>query len=95
MKTLHVDGTEVDTGVLTPLKTAKRSLLRAILKPLAIAVGVLVMLAAVKLLIFAMVRTVREAAFDDVPPPLEVQRDRQHVDDESYPTDVGVTSRPP
>ncbi len=95
VKTLHVDGTEVDTGVLTPLKSAKRSLLRAILKPLAIAVGVLIVLAAIKLLIFAMVRSVREAAYDDVPPPLEVERDRQHFDDGSFPTDVGVTSRPP
>ncbi len=95
VKTLHVDGTEVDTGVLTPLKTAKRSLLRAVVKPLAIAIGVLIVLAAIKLLIFAMVRAVREAPFDDVPPSLEVQRDRQHLDDGSYPTDVGVTSRPP
>ncbi len=95
VKTLQVDGTEVDSGVLAPLKTAKRSLLKAVLKPLVIAVGVLIVLAAIKLLIFAMVRAVREGAFDDVPPPLEVQRDRQHVDDESYPADVGVTSRPP
>ena len=95
VKTLQVDGTEVDSGVLAPLKTAKRSLLKAVLKPLVIALGVLIVLAAIKLLIFAMVRAVREGAFDDVPPPLEVQRDRQHVDDESYPADVGVTSRPP
>ena len=81
VKTLHVDGTEVDTGVLAPLRTAKRSLLRAVLKPLVIAIGVLVVLAAMKLLIFAMVRAVREAAYDDVPLPLEVQRDRQHLDD--------------
>ena len=85
VKTLLVDGTEVDTGVLAPLKTAKRSLLKAVLKPLIIAVGVLIVLAAIKLLIFAMVRAVREAAFDDVPPPLEVQRDRQHA----------TTTRPP
>ena len=96
VKTLRVDGTEVDSGVLAPLKTAKRSLLKAVLKPLVVAVGVLIMLAAAKLLIFAMVRAVREGALDDdAPPPLEVQRDRQHVDDESYPADVGVTSRPP
>ena len=81
VKTLRPDGTEVDTGVLAPLKTAKQSLLKAVLKPLVIAVAVLVVLVAIKLLIFAMVRTVREAAFDDVPPPLEVERDRQHIDD--------------
>ena len=89
VKTLRVDGTEVDTGVLAPLKNAKRSLLKAVLKPLVIAIGVLVLLAAIKLLIFAMVRAVREAVVDDVPPPLEVARDRQHVDD--YP-DVRVTA---
>jgi hypothetical protein len=90
VKTLLVDGADVDTGVLAPLKTAKRSLLKAVLKPLGIAVGVLIVLTAVKLLIFAMVRTVREAAYDDVPPPLEVQRDRQHIDDD--PIDVEVTA---
>ena len=82
VKTLRPDGTEVDTGVLAPLKTAKQSLLNAVLKPLVIAMGVLVVLVAIKLLIFAMVRTIRDAAFDDVPPPLEVERDRQHLDDD-------------
>jgi flagellar biosynthesis/type III secretory pathway M-ring protein FliF/YscJ len=67
--------------VLAPLKTAKRSLLKAVLKPLVIAVAVLVVLVAIKLLIFAMVRTIRDAAFEDVPPPLEVERDRQHGDE--------------
>ncbi|MEY2445444.1 MAG: hypothetical protein QOE00_2024, partial [Ilumatobacteraceae bacterium] len=81
VKTLRPDGTEVDTGVLAPLKTAKRSLLKAVLKPLVIAVAVLVVLVAIKLLIFAMVRTIRDAAFEDVPPPLEVERDRQHGDE--------------
>lgn len=95
VKTLQVDGAEVDSGVLAPLKTAKKSLLKAVLKPLTIAIGVLILLAATKLLIFAMVRAVREGADDDVPPPLEVQRDRQHVDDDTYPADVGVTSMPP
>ncbi len=56
VKTLLVDGTEVDTGVLAPLKTAKRSLLRAVLKPLGIAIAVLAVLATIKLLVFAMVR---------------------------------------
>ena len=81
--TLRADGTEVDTGVLAPLKSAKRSLLKAVLKPLGLAIGILVLLTAIKLLIFAMVRAVREAVLDDVPPPLEVARDRQHDDDYS------------
>jgi hypothetical protein len=82
VKTLSVDGTEVDTGVLAPLKTAKRALLKAILKPLGIALGLLALLVAIKLLVFAMVRAVRDAELDEVAPPLEVQRDRQHVDDD-------------
>jgi hypothetical protein len=89
VKTLRADGTEVDTGVLAPLKTAKRSLLRAVLKPLVIAIAVLVALTAIKLLIFAMVRTVREAAYDDVPPPLEVERARQHLDDDDADANEG------
>ena len=83
VKTLLVDGTEVDTGVLTPLKTAKKSLLKAVLKPLGIAFLVLVVLVSIKLLIFAMVRAVREPpgpAEEDRAAPFEVQRDRQHVD---------------
>jgi hypothetical protein len=80
VKTLLVDGTEVDTGVLAPLKTAKKSVLKAILKPLGIAFAVLVMLASIKLLVFAMVRAVREPPDHDEPGPYEAERDRQHVD---------------
>ena len=79
VKTLLVNGTDVDTGVLTPLKTAKRSVLKAILKPLFIALLVLAVLASAKLLIFAMVRALRETEPDDTPAPPEVRRDREHV----------------
>jgi hypothetical protein len=53
-----------------------------VLRPLAIAFVVLVVLASMKLLIFAMVRAAREreSAGDELPPLLEVQRDRQHAD---------------
>jgi hypothetical protein len=84
VRTLHVDGTGVDSGVLAPLKTSKRSLLRAVAKPVVIGLGVLVALVAVKLLIFAMVRALRDAAREDdedsgaSPPAL---RDRRHVDE--------------
>lgn len=83
VKTLHVNGAGVDTGVLAPLKTAKRSLLRAVLKPLGIAFVILVCLVAIKLLAFAMVRALRESALDeaDLPPPADAQRDRQHYDE--------------
>jgi hypothetical protein len=92
VKTLHVDGTTVDTGVLAPLKTAKRTLLRAVLKPLGIAIGVLVCLTAIKLLIFAMVRALRVSAADDddLPPLYEAPRDRQHLEDDA----AGVGSPP-
>lgn len=79
VKTLLTDGRDVDTGVLAPLTTAKRSVAKAIIKPLAIAFGALLMLAAIKLLIFAMVRTAREREPDE-PIVFEVQRDRQHID---------------
>lgn len=80
VKTLRADGTEVDTGVLAPLKTAKKSLLKAIVKPLGIAFVILVVLASMKLLIFAMVRAAREPPPDDVPILFELPRDRQHAD---------------
>jgi hypothetical protein len=87
VKTLLVDGSEVDTGVLAPLETAKRSLLKAVLKPLGIAVAVLAVLATIKLLVFAMVRAARESDFDYVRPPAPMDRDRKHVDDETMPVE--------
>ncbi|MEP7203361.1 MAG: hypothetical protein ABI894_12170 [Ilumatobacteraceae bacterium] len=79
VKTLLANGSDVDTGVLAPLSTAKRSLVRAILKPLAIAFAILAVLASMKLLIFAMVRAAREPAPDEEY-RFDVQRDRQHAD---------------
>lgn len=76
VKTLLVAGTDVDTGVLAPLMTAKKSLLKAILKPLGIAFVALMVLVSIKLLVFAMVRAVREPTDSDPPIPY----DRQHVD---------------
>jgi hypothetical protein len=91
VKTLLADGSGVDTGVLTRLKAAKTSVLNALLKPLGIALGVLVVLAAIKLLIFAMVRAVRESAVEDAPVRSEVQRDRQHADADSHLTKASDT----
>jgi hypothetical protein len=82
VKTLLADGKDVDTGVLAPLTTAKKSLLKAILKPLGIAFLVLVVLASMKLLVFAMVRAAREEPPDEVPGPFEPQRERQHIEAE-------------
>jgi hypothetical protein len=85
--TLLVDGRAVDTGVLAPLKTAKKSVAKAILKPMAVAFIVLVVLASMKLLLFAMVRAAREREPDDGPvaPRPEVERVRRHTGNELYP----------
>jgi len=80
VKTLLVNGRAVDTGVLAPLKTAKKSMAKAILRPFGVAFAILVLLASIKLLTFAMVRAARVR--DEVPPRpvlVEVPRDRQHV----------------
>lgn len=84
VKTLLVDGTEVDTGVLAPLKTAKKSVLMAVAKPFGVAFLVLVVLASMKLLIFAMVRAARERDPADELPVYEVPRERQHADDDVH-----------
>lgn len=88
VKTLLVNGRDVDTGVLAPLKTAKKSVAKAIFKPTAIAFGILVLLASIKLLMFAMVRAARERD-DVVPRPVlvEVPRDRHHAAEEMVAAD--------
>ena len=87
VKTLLVDGSDVDTGVLAPLKTAKRSVAKAFVKPLGVAFIVLVVLASMKLLIFAMVRAAREREPEEPPVTLEVQRIRHHTGNELYPVE--------
>ncbi|HEY4608800.1 MAG TPA: hypothetical protein VIH06_06335, partial [Ilumatobacteraceae bacterium] len=80
VKTLLVNGRDVDTGVLAPLKTAKKSMAKAILRPLGIAFGILVLLASIKLLTFAMVRAARERDEAASRPVLvALPRDRQHA----------------
>jgi hypothetical protein len=92
--TLHVDGAGVDTGVLAPLKTAKRSLLRAVAKPMVIGLAVLVALVAIKLLAFAMVRALREYARDDDLVPLpQLERGRRHEDGEDQPASELTSGR--
>ena len=91
VKTLLTDGTDVDSGVLAPLKTAKRSVAKAIVKPFGIAFAVLLALVAIKLLIFAMVRSARERE-PDVPIVYEPQRGRQHDDLDPDPVDESSAS---
>jgi hypothetical protein len=94
VKTLLVDGSDVDTGVLAPLKTAKKSVAKAILKPLGVAFIVLVVLASMKLLLFAMVRAAREREPDDdlVPIQREFERVRRHTGNELYPIEEESSS---
>jgi hypothetical protein len=65
VRTLTVDGTSVESGVLTPMKNAKGDILRALLQPVGVAFLVLVCLVAVKHLIFAMGRSLRDMGGDD------------------------------
>jgi hypothetical protein len=80
VKTLLVDGRGVDTGVLAPLNTAKKSLLKAVVRPFGVAFAILLVLASIKLLVFAMVRAARERAEEEAFAALEVQRDRRHAE---------------
>jgi len=88
VRTLLANGRDVDTGVLAPLKTAKKSVAKAFLKPMAIAFGILVLLASIKLLMFAMVRAARERP-EEAPRPVlvEVPRDRRHAVEEVVAVD--------
>jgi hypothetical protein len=79
VKTLRPDGSDVDSGVLTPLATAKTSIAKAIAKPLAVAFIVLAVLATMKLLAASMVRALRDSGDDGVRPP-KVPRVRRHTD---------------
>ena len=60
VRTLMIDGRGVDTGVLRPLRSAKGEILRALLQPLGVAVLVLIGLVALKLLVFAVARSIRD-----------------------------------
>jgi hypothetical protein len=62
VRTLRVDGTSVDTGVFTPLRGERSSLLRALWVPLAIAFGTLLSLVLMKHLLFAVGRSLRDLA---------------------------------
>lgn len=60
VRTLLTDGTSVESGVLTPLQNAKGDILRALLQPIGVAFLILLGLSAVKLLVFAMGRSLRD-----------------------------------
>lgn len=73
VRTVLPDGSSVDTGVLAPLRGNGKSLLGAVLRPVGIALLVLLALVLVKHLLFAVGRGLRDLSS---PPPVE--RSRQH-----------------
>lgn len=77
LRTLHVDGTTIDSGVLTPLRNSKGALLGAVLKPMGWAFLILLSLVAMKHLLFGFVRTMRGA-----PAVVSVPRARRHRPDD-------------
>lgn len=62
VRTLLVDGTSVETGVLAPLHDAGENLARALIEPAAVALAILLGLVALKHLVFAFGRSLREVA---------------------------------
>jgi hypothetical protein len=67
VRTLAIDGTSVESGVLTPLKNAKGDIARALLQPIGVAFLILLGLVAVKLLLFAMGRSLRDLGAEERP----------------------------
>ena len=65
--TLTASGGPVDTGLLTPLRSSKGALLAAVLRPLMVALGVLVVLVLIKQLAFATGRSLRSATVVETP----------------------------
>jgi hypothetical protein len=59
VRTLTERATPVDTGLLTPLRQAKGALLWAVLRPVGVALAILIGLVLVKQLIFATGRSLR------------------------------------
>lgn len=74
VRTVMPDGAAVDTGVLAPLRGNGKSILGAVLRPVAIAFCVLLALVVVKHLLFGIGRALRDMG--DAPPPME--RGRRH-----------------
>ncbi len=67
VRTLLLDGSSVETGVITPLKDADKRILRAILAPVGAAFLVLLGLVIVKHLFFALGRSLRDLSSTDRP----------------------------
>jgi hypothetical protein len=73
MRTLHVDGTTIDSGVFTPLRNSKQALLGAVLRPMGWTFATLLVLVAMKHLVVGFVRSMR-----GTPAVVPVRRTRHH-----------------
>ncbi|MEZ5247785.1 MAG: hypothetical protein R2713_00775 [Ilumatobacteraceae bacterium] len=74
IRTLLLDGTSVESGVLTPLRDAEKSILRAVFVPAGVAFAVLVGLVTLKHLVVAFGRSVRDLSVTDRPSRRERRR---------------------
>jgi hypothetical protein len=86
--TLNADGTAVDSGVFTGLGDRRRSLLLAVMQPLAIAFLVLLGLVFAKHLLFAFGRSVRDLSVAGPPPIDRTRTHRGVVDEPDEPDDA-------
>lgn len=62
MRTLHLDGTPIETEVLAPLEGARLRIVGALLVPFAVAVGAIFVLAMLRLSVNGLARSVADAA---------------------------------
>ena len=82
LRTINADGTEIDVGLLTPLSRNKAALLSAIVRPIAVGFGVLLLLTAIKLLAAATIRALRSGGVTEAAPPSHhrvQRRQRRHA----------------
>ena len=91
VSTLLGDGSSVDSGVFTPLKDSEKSLLTAVLQPLAIALAILIGLVLVKAFLVAMGRSLRESTGSPVP----MARVRHHARVPTSPSRSDAGERSP
>ena len=81
VRTVLVDGSSVETGVLTPLQHAERRILGAVLVPVGVAFAVLLGLVVVKHLFFALGRSMRDLSVTDRPSLVGRRRRRRVTTD--------------
>ena len=79
VRTLHVDGAPIDSGLFQNLRSSKRELLLAVLRPVLWAFGIILVLVLIRWVFSAMFLLVRRAALGQ--PATQVRRDRRHHSD--------------